>query len=156
MEFLLYQPHIIAIQEHQLNKMKKSTFRKPMQLPGYTSVSHHKAKLTNTTGGRPTGGLAIWVYTPMLNTYDIETIKNTHETQIIQLEPKNNYNHNPSIQLTNVYFTPALNKQEYTRRSKQALKATNNPNTIQMLVGDLNARSKTAGDLKPNTRAPYY
>ena len=151
-EILLYQPHMIAIQEHQLNKMKKSTFRKTMQIPGYTLMLHHKARLTDIPGGRPTCGLAIWMYTPMLNTYEVETMKNTHETQIIQLKPKNNYNHNPSIQLANVYYTPTLNNQEYYKRSKQALQATNNPNTIQILVGDLNARPKTTGDLKPNPR----
>ena len=59
MEILLHQPHIIAIQEHQLNKMKKSTFRKTMQIPGCTLILHHKAKLTEVPGGRPAGGLAI-------------------------------------------------------------------------------------------------
>ena len=46
LEVLMYQPHVIAIQEHQLNKMKRSTFKKIMLIQGYTKVTHHKAKMT--------------------------------------------------------------------------------------------------------------
>ena len=38
-------------------------------------ATHHKANLTDVPGGRPPGALTNWVYTPMLKTYGLETMK---------------------------------------------------------------------------------
>ena len=149
LEILMYQPHVIAIQEHQLNILTRSAFTKAMDIPGYTLITHHKAELTR---GRPSGGLALWIYTPLLNTYTAETTTNTHETQIVTLRPKTTYHQHPLIQITNVYYTPALTELEYIEHSNQALKPAKNHNTIAITVGDLNARSHTTGDNDPNDR----
>ena len=86
----------------------------------------------------------------MLNTYEVKTTKNAHETQTMVLEPKTTHRRDPTIQVTNVYHTPVYDTREYSQHSKQAFQPPQQPGTVTITEGDLKARTGTTGDTQPN------
>ena len=83
--------------------------------------------------------------------YNFQNTLNTPYIQRLMMTPKNNTDNLSKIQLTNVYCRPSLNKEE-TKQYYEELKMTQNQpqSPIQIIMGDLNARTAYTGDRTHN------
>ena len=68
-DMLLFEPHVIAMQEHQNLLLTSRAFRNIANIPGYTLIMRSRGRKTE---GRPSGGLAIWIHNSILRTYNIQ------------------------------------------------------------------------------------
>ncbi len=113
LDILLKNPTIIAIQEHQKNKLNTKTFKTIMKIENYTLLAHSKAEyIQNKREGRASGGLATWIKTSVLHNYNTSVNKNTEYIQSIILSPKkHNTTTEKPIHILNGYILKKYRRQ---------------------------------------------
>ena len=148
-QIITFAPHIILIQEHQLSKVRLREFRKMMTIKGYQLVNYSQS-IKTFKKGRGSGGLATWIKTTVLNEYNYNTLENTAYVQTTKLTPIQPHV-NPPIVITNTYCKPLCGRRQITKHLERIQDLHNtNDKQIDIILGDLNARTLTTGDHNKN------
>ena len=146
-DIILYQPHIILIQEHMIYNTSLTTFRRTMRIRGYKLATYAKGTMTK---GRPSGGLAIWIKTSLLNTHTYTINKNTSYIQNISIKHKTSTDDHP-LHITNTYCRPEISKKRIQRHYNTLHDIHKTLLGRHIIIGDLNSKTETIGDKKTNT-----
>ena len=164
-DITIKNPTIIAIQEHLQHILNHKQFNKIIQIKGYTLIAHSKANYIGKKedGGRPSGGLAIWIRNDMVKNYKINIKQNTEYLQTLILKPNsNNKGITQTIQVINTYCRPN-NKETAAQEINRVKKYIKNILQIQqenntyhsIIIGDLNSKDKRTGDKTTQNRGKY-
>ena len=76
-DIIMYEPYIIAMQEHQYELLNAAVFRRIAQITSCKLVMQAKARRNQDGTGIPSRGLAIWVHESILSCHNTQKMKNS-------------------------------------------------------------------------------
>ena len=93
LDLLLFEPHIVVMHEHQLNKLNFKAFKRLAKMNGYKLTLHSKAIMTKAqqegnNQGRRSEGMALWIHNSVHENYFMEKKKECTVYHDFQNGPK--------------------------------------------------------------------